>query len=353
MTYAKDGLIAASDYNTRVWGTATGTPDTTNSVACVNRFYGIGYGNKGLGQDMTSVYAGQANPNYGELYPVTKSANAITQDGSRITAIQWVGLLSAINRVKYHQTSGNLSVAVHPGDKISTVTALDAAISSCETNMGKGLLGSRIAGSVFTDNWSSISSASTLTYTVYRTITFSSPERARWFFNAGGYLRIVISASDQSGGVPRSQAMAQTINALGSCNIDANGTRNTGFSGLGTYGTPFTAQGKGYWQLGPNNGYSNYVSLGGYLGGSLAGVYSDDFVTCGVYFGGTQDANGDNGDTLYVRFNFSSGYGDTGPGGLTPTWQSDSLNINIATTIDAYQPSTNVLANSWGTPYVG
>jgi hypothetical protein len=303
-----------------------------------------------MGQDMTSLLAGQTNPNYGELYPV-RAGNS-TARGDTITAVQWTGLISVVNRVKYHQTTSNLTLAgVHPGDKISTITALDAALTSCETNMGKGLLGSRKAGTVFTDNWAFTSDAAGKDFTVYRAITFSSPERARWFFNAGGYLRIVISAQDKSGGVGRSVAMAACVNALGQCSIDANGTRNTGFTGGGTYGTPFTAKSKGYWQLGPLNDYTNYVTLGGF-GGSQSGVYSDDYITCGVYFGGQQDANGDNGDTLYVRFNIHSGYADTGPGGLNPTWQTDSMNLDINTTIDAYPPSTNVLGDSWGTPYV-
>jgi hypothetical protein len=265
--------------------------------------------------------------------------------------VQWTGLVTAVNIVKYHQIQSNLTLAgVQPGTQISAITALDSALSSIESSMGTGRTGSVLSGPTFNDGWSFASVASAQTFTVIRSLTFNSPDQARYFFNGGGYLRINITAADNTAGaVNRSAAMVSLIQTMGSCNIDANGVRNTGFTGGGTYGAPFSAQGKGYWQAGPNNGVTTYAALGG-ISGDASGVYTDDHVTCGVYFGGTQGAHGDNGDTLYVKFNFNSGFASTGPAGLTPTWQTDSLNITINTHIDAYPPSTQVLGNTWGVP---
>lgn len=344
MTYSSTGLIQATDYNTRVWGTSDGTPST--STTCLYRSYGPGYGAKGVGQSMTSMTAAQINPAYGELYPVTAGTDK-THPGTQISAVQWTGMISAINILKYHQISSNLTLAgVHPGSQISTITALDAALSSIESGMGAGRIGSVVSGTTFNDGWSFTSIASVQTKTVSRSFSFQSPDQARYFFNGGGRLRINITATDNTaGGTPRSAAMASLIQALGSCDIDSNGVRNTGFTGTGV--TSGGAVGKGYWQGGPNNSVTNYVTLGT-ITGDVGGTYTDDSVTCGVYFGGSQGSNGDNGDTLYVKFTFSSGYGATGTTGLTPSWQTDSMNITINTHIDAYPPSTSVLANSWG-----
>ena len=345
MTYSSTGLIEATHYNTRVWGTSAGTPST--ATTCLYRSFGPGYGAKGLGQSMTSLDAAQINPKYGELYPVSPATDS-THPGTLISAVQWTGMVAAINRVKYHQIASNLTIAgVHPGSTVSTITALDAALSAIETGMGTGRVGTVVSGTTFNDGWSFTSVASAQTKTVSRSFSFQSPDQARYFFNGGGRLRINITATDNTaGGSQRSGAMASLIQALGSCDIDARGVKNLGFTGTGV--TSGAAVGRGYWTNGPNNSVTTYVTLGT-LTGDTSGVYTDDSVTCGFYFGGDQDVNGDNGDTLYVRFSFNSGFASTGPTGLTPTWQSDSLNITINTHIDAYPPSTSVLENTWGT----
>jgi hypothetical protein len=295
---------------------------------------------------MTSLAAAKLNPAYGELYPVTARTDS-THPGTVISAVQWTGMVSAINRVKYHQIASNLTIAgVSPGGTISTIVALDAALSGIESGMGAGRVGAVVSGTNFNDGWSFASVASAQSRTFARSFTFQSADQARYFFNGGGRLRINVTATDNTaGGSQRSAAMASLIQALGSCDIDSNGARNLGFTGTGV--TSGSAVGRGYWTNGPNNSITNYVTLGT-LTGDTSGVYTDDSIAVGFYFGGTQGSNGDNGDTLYVRFVLNSGFGTTGPSGLTPSWQTDSLNITLNTRIDAYPPSTAVLENTWG-----
>jgi hypothetical protein len=353
MTYSSGQLIESRDYNTFVWGTNDGTPST--SVNCLYRLWGPGYGDKGLGQDMSTVTAAfDIDPNtsgvqnIGELYSVANAAvTSIT--GDTVKAVQWTGMIAAINRMRFHQvgSGSNLSVAgVSIGSTVSVIAAISSSLSSASTAMGTGSVASVISGPNVTDTWVFNSTAVFRTTTFTRTITFPTGDAARYFFNAGGYIRLRLT-SPTTAGSERTIAMAETINDTGT--VDVKYSTNTGLSGT-TTGGPFAAAGKGYWDMG-----TTYLKIGRHEGGAGTAPYADSYVEVFCKVSGTTGDQGDVGNEISFRVDLGSGFGGTGtesgPGG-SPTWATDSMNLTINSTIDIFPPRTTVLINSWGTPTV-
>jgi hypothetical protein len=124
--------------------------------------------------------------------------------------------------------TGNIAGTLLPS------TAAVRALKLAQAPVRAGAVGGVVSGTNFADGWSFASVASAQTRTFARSFTFQSADQARYFFNGGGRLRINVTASDNTaGGSQRSAAMASLIQAIGSCDIDANGARNLGFTGTG------------------------------------------------------------------------------------------------------------------------
>jgi hypothetical protein len=353
MTYSSGSLIESRDYNTFVWGTADGTPST--SVNCLYRLWGDGYGDKGLGQDMATVPAAfDINPNeggvqnVGELYSVA-NANVSSTTGDTVKAVQWTGLIAAMNRLRFHQvgSGSNLSIAgVAIGSTVSVIASISSALSSASTAMGSGSVGSVISGTNITDTWVFNSVAAFRETTITRTITFGNGDAARYFFNGGGYVRLRLTSPTTSGS-DRTITMAETINDTGT--VDIKYSTNTGLTGT-TTGGPFAAAGKGYWDMG-----TSYLKIGRHEAGSGGAPYADSYVEVYCKVHGTTESNGDVGNQISFQIKLGSGFGATGtasgPGGI-PTWATDSMNLTINSTIDIFPPRTTVLTNTWGSPTV-
>ena len=340
-TYSSGSLIEAQHYNTFVWGSTDGDPDYNgNSGNNLYNLWGTGYGNKGLGQTMDLVTAKfDIDPNTsgtqstGELYAVTSTVD-------QVKAVQWTGLVAAINRLRYHQTAANLAInGVSVGSTVEVIASINSTLSSSRTAMGTGRLAGVDAGALPSLGWVFNSTASTQTTTFTRTATFQTGNAARYFFNGGGILRVRVTAT--TSGSERSVAMVDTINGMGTCDFKYD--TNSGFSGTQDGTQP--GAGKGYWDMG-----TSYLRIGRHVLGT--GVYSDDFIECYAKVAGTTESDGDVGNQVSFQIKLSSGFGATGtatgPGGA-PTWLTDSMNIAVNFQIDIYEPSTLVLIDSWGT----
>jgi hypothetical protein len=154
MTYAVGGLIQAYDYNTFA---STGSPN-------VNDVWSVGSGNKGYGQSTLSEVA----------------------IGDIVYAINWANLFNAIQKSGNHQGS-TLGLLINPNPIPGQLVLYEAAVAS---NI-----------SVITNNrLNAVAQSSTVPTTVTRnstwnnyleftfTVTFSSNNAARYFFNAGGQI---------------------------------------------------------------------------------------------------------------------------------------------------------------------
>jgi hypothetical protein len=310
-----------------------------------------------MGQDMSTVPAAfDIDPNTGgtqnlaELTSVTGAANTSIA-GDNVKAVQWTGLVAAINRMRFHQAGAgsNLSIqGVSIGSTIGIIGSIDSALTSAAAATGNGTLGTVISGTNTSGTWTFNSDPQFRTFSFERTITFQDGDAARYFFNAGGRVRLRITNASTSGSA-RTLAMGETIDGTGTLTIQY--ATNSGITGT-TSGGPFAGAGKGYWNLG-----TTYLLMGKHVAGTDGGVYSDSYVEIRAKVDGTSGENGDVGNQISFRITLGSGFGTTGtasgPGG-TPTWATDSMNLSFNSTIDVLPPRTvaGVISNQWGSPTV-
>jgi len=303
MTYSVGGKVQATDYNGFA---STNTPN-------VNNIWSTGSGDSGYGQTaLTTVTA-----------------------GVKVLASPWSGLISAINSMASHQGSTITAITpVSTGNKILFLSALSTNLSTVNTNrLNATAVGSDITNSgTRTTQWGPAVGITQVNSTV--TVTFANANSLRYFFNAGGTIRISCS---RSGGtvLPANTAWTNLCSNIGTLGLPATSTSQT------IAGTSFT----GLTKIGGGGSAPTiYVRNGYYQLTSTPTLYFRQFSNESVY-------TNDNIELLYsasgsvititVRFN------DTESG--TP---SDLVNGNLTVTAVARQPSTTNLVNSWGTPTV-
>ena len=169
MAYSQGGIIAATDYNGFV---GTSPSSTANQI---NTIWAVGNGQYGYGQ----------------------TALAQVSTSGTVTAAQWASAINSLNSIKTHQTGSGTGIgAPTAGSLVSYLSTFSSSISTAYTNhllfnsQGTTVTGSNFAGSISDTN-----SQGAYTQTFTRTITFSSGDAARYFFNAGGQLNFVVSSA--------------------------------------------------------------------------------------------------------------------------------------------------------------
>lgn len=304
MTYAQFGTVQASDFNTLVGGNPTATANTLNAT------WATGSGSAGYGQ--------------------TALANVTA--GSTVTSTQWATLVANTASAATHQGSSITSVtAPAAGGTITYLSAIPTNLQTVYSNrLNASTQGSTIANVVTRGTtWTTA-----LTFT--HTATFANADAARYFFNAGGQLKLTFSQ-------PNGTSMANAFNSLCSAcgtlvfsapssgSITVAGTSYTGFRKVGGSGTPSPyLTNTGYYALTSANANVFLQTTGTPAG------YTTSFINVLAKSNGTQGSNGDAGSviTLYTVW-------DEVPDGLTVTAGS-------TTTLTVVYPETTNLANTWG-----
>jgi hypothetical protein len=375
MAYILNDQALASHYNQFTWGSDSGgTLVTANN----NIYYvwGRGSGNRGMNQSMVAV-PGYDNYNNANLVglpapnnrfipsginPLTSAAWS-DQDGSLrpvegpssgdpaeiILSSHWVGLFSTINRMLYHQNlAGNITVdRAMFGGTLRAVSSIQSKIDSMASGSGSARARQTLAlvNTSATNSWTVANNTySAQTRTFDRTCTWNDGNQARWFFNAGGKIRIKVSAT--SSGDARSLEMGAIIDGLGTCEIGYSS--NSGFSGNDSSATQDLT--KGFWTF--SNG-AGYTQLG--RRSAVAGAtYTDSYCTLSVKLSG-DTSEGSNGAKFDVRLFAYSGYNLSGPDGKSPDWRTDGLNITIAVQIEVLDPAYTggMLTKGWTDPTLG
>jgi hypothetical protein len=169
MTYSSGQIIEAVDYN----GFANNTVG-----ANVNSVWGVGTGDRGWGQGTTL-------------------ATVTTIPPTDVAAVQWSNLNNRITSMA-NQTNTTITARTSPvvGDVIGILSAVNTDLTNCTTNRGNaaasGTISSTWTGATAkTSATGSGQSAWTITWT--HVITFPSADQARYFWNAGGLVRLDMS----------------------------------------------------------------------------------------------------------------------------------------------------------------
>jgi hypothetical protein len=166
--------------------------------------------------------------------------------------------------------------------------------------------------------------------------TFASADQARYFFNAGGRLKLNLSATQNSSTTARTNEIISLVGfAGGVATFGAN--TNGGRTGAGaTLVTNDTTD--GYWTstFNSNNTIIDITSTTTNYTSDKIYVYVNPNGNQGSYNG-----NGANVDFWTVIQTFSGG--DNGTYSF-----DDSFGVNVIRTVDISWPETTNLSNTWG-----
>jgi hypothetical protein len=296
MAYSQGGLIEATDYNNLI-----------NGSNQLNTVWGVGTGNAGYGQTAISTVAAT----------------------NTVTATQWATLINSLNNVRTHQSgSGSGISAVSAGQTINHLSTLQTQINSAYTNrLLYNAQGTTTTGANFDAGVSSSTGLSN--YTIDRTVTFQSANQARYFFNAGGQLNLVLSAINSADNGAEN-SFGRLVSGLGGVGFRA--TANTGRTGSGiTLNTNNTAF--GYY----NNVFNSATTLVQVTDTTASYTASTGFLQ--VYTSSSDTTNGAKGLNVVFRTVYSI---------ADKTWD-DTLSLTYRTRVDIVRPSTANLTDVWGT----
>lgn len=310
MSYAQNGLIEATDFN----GFVGGNPETGANK--LNTVWATGGTTAGYGQTAVSQVSG----------------------GDTVVATgQWNALVTNTASSASHQGSSITSVtAPTSGGTISYLSAIPTNLSTIYTNRRNAAS----QGSTIADTATRGSSwQNGLTFT--HTITFASGDAARYFFNAGGQIKMTASHPTGSGinllfSDLASDTGTVTVSAPNSGTISISGSSYSGITKVGGGGnTPTVDADKGYFGLTTAN-----ATAFTQLADSGPSGYLSSFIRYIVKSNGAQGSNGDTGSVITIYSVW-----DEIPNDLVATSGS-------AVTCTVQLPETTYLSASWGTPSI-
>jgi hypothetical protein len=326
MTYVTGGLIQAADYNGFV-------NDSANNI---NAIWGTGSGDKGWGQTAISTVS----------------------TGATVTAVQWATLVANL-ATSGQQTNSTLTSRTQPvaGNIIAVLANVATDINTVTNNRGNAAASGTEYG-VFSGTTSKTTatgsgqSAWTITFT--HTITFATANAARFFWNAGGLVRLQFGKSstgtDHDSDWNTLAGQCGSIYLSGRVNGAAQTISGTSYTGTtrigGTGGTQTTlATTTGWYNLTTspttifqlNNTTAPYTPE--YIRVTATATSSTVLTLVTTW---VDDGTGVVGATS----NISGGSGVSSP--------ATSIGAATApTTLVTYiPPSTSFLTNTWGTPTI-
>jgi len=289
--YAQGNTILDDDYNIFATGNAAGTGD--NNEPNINTVWGTGTGDKGYGQ--------------------TNTLSAVSA-GSVITATQWATLLTRMTSIAAHQGTSITAISnPSAGDTIAYYAALQTNINSIFNNRNNAAANGT---DITTNGTTTTSSTWDVQAATTKTVTFADAASLRYFFNAGGHIRMSFSLT--GGSDAKSQEWADLLTKTGTI---APTTLATGTGAEDYTGTATTI----FLQYADSAPYTaNYIRIQASVSGST--------ITFSVLL------RDDAADTIAPDGSGSGNALDVVDGTLTMT------------TVVRPPSTSNLNNNSWGTP---
>lgn len=332
MTYTSGSLIQATDYNGFV---------STTAGANLNDIWSTGSGDKGWGQTALST---------------------VTAGTSTVTATQWASFVNTLSSAG-SQTSTTLTARTAPtaGQTIGILANVNTDLTSVTTNRGNAAASGTQYGT-FTGTTSKTtatgSGGTTWTITFTHTVTFADANAARYFWNAGGLVRLQYGKSstgtDTDPDWNTFAGQCGSIYISGRVNGAAQTIAGTSYTGTtrvgGTGGTQTTlATTTGWYSLTPGAAATTLFRLT-----NASAPYTNDYIqtTAAVNAGSTVL-------TLVTTWvdggTATAGSSRNISGGTAVASPATSIGAATApTTLVTYiPPSTTYLTTaSWGTPTI-
>lgn len=308
MTYSSGGLIQASDYNTLAWGsTGGGTYVDSDNLAFV---WGTGSGRFGYGQN-TSAF--------------TQVSSAAT-----VTAAQWTGLLGTMTTAKNHNGAsfGTMDSSVTAGTVITYINTVTGNMTNLKAATGTSAGALSDSAATAATGPASWNTSTTATHTV----TFASADAARYFFNAGGQIKLTFSIA--AAGSTRNAEWNDTAVKCGTVIFGYRNTTQSPGAGAPAPNVLLNANNGGYW----NTNTTGVVHFRQY---SDSAPYTTDYIQVTATWGGSASNGGYS--TITFTTLWSNAYSNVFQQTVT---QSAVTNLVVSS------PPTTYLTNTWGTPTV-
>ena len=201
MGYVVGEKILDDEYNTFV--------NSSSSPYGYNHFAGTGALNYGLGQ--------------------TEIATNVA--GDTITAAEWNALFTGMDNIANHTNDTLTSTAARSaGDTIAIKSALEADLASLAAEVAGGSTsatavsaGSELQSSTSDTRWVG-------SHIVEHSITFASNNALRWFFNAGGIMRMTFTRNSNgaSSATSKDSSVDELITAIGNFDLKSGVSTRSG-----------------------------------------------------------------------------------------------------------------------------
>lgn len=295
MAYSQGGNIEATDYNDR--------------AANVNAIWGTGAGSNGYGQSTTLSNVSAAGT---------------------VSATNWASLIARIDSMRNHQ-AGAASGISQPaaGGTVAFLSTLDANITACVTNKLTAATRGTAAPTALGNPAVSNATAWVTSAVKEISITFTSTDTVRYFFNSGGLLTtygaIVTGTTTKA-----TDWNTFLTNTVGTITLGSNFCSRSG-----TGGDNLTQN----TSIGFHNLTTTYQTLFNIGSTSATADYGLSSCLIEAKVGGT--LYGASSNVVYFKWT------------LTDT-AADTFNDTVAGTTAVYAgytpPETTYLANTWGTP---
>ena len=173
-----------------------------------NHFAGTGSGEYGLGQT-----------------PI-----ATVTAGDTITAAQFNSLFTGLINIANHTNDSLTSTtAVSVGDTIAVKAALISDIATLAASVAAGSPNATAVSPGSVDQALSSSTFYDQKHVTEASFTFDGGDEARWFFNAGGKLRVSIT-NTSTNGAGKDQVLSGLITQMGNLDMGATATTTSGSS---------------------------------------------------------------------------------------------------------------------------
>ena len=279
MGYVTGEPILDDEYNTFV--------NSSSSPYGYNHFAGTGATVYGLGQTHIATQAA----------------------GDTITAAQWNALFTGMDNIANHTNDTLTSTAARSaGDEIAIKSALVADLASLAAEVAGGSTSASAISESAELESAAASSRWNASHVVEQSITFANNNQLRWFFNAGGTMRMKMTRTGNGGGSATSKdsSVDEMISAIGNFDLKSQTSTRSGSgetvttnglsNGLYDLGTGYTVLLKLTQSSGTYT--SMYVQISAKLNAAVASA-----VTVTMKW---ETFDPDGGDSQYTSGNLSS-----------------------------------------------
>jgi hypothetical protein len=265
-------------------------------------------------------------------YGQTAVANVAA--GDVVSATPWNGLFYNTGNAASHQGTSITSISNVSSSNVITF------YSAAQTNLNSiyAARGNAASQGSTTSNAVTTASTWTSTATFTQTVSFANGDAARYFFNAGGQIKMTASHPNVTAGV--NQALSNLCSAVGTVvisgqNSGARTIAGTSYNGVTKVGGSGSTQ-----TLSTNSGYFGLTTGNTTIfdQNSADSPYTANIDL--VYIAKTTAATGSNGDNGNVISVFTV---------LRESGANGTVGTGTVVTCTVTPPATTYIANTWGT----